>query len=172
MSTRVAKWSRRWHRWGAIVIAAPLLVVVATGLLLQLKSESDWVQPPTRRGTGGPPRLALAELLAVAAEVPEAEIQGWSDVDRIDVRPDAGVAKVRATNHWEVQIDLRTGAVLQSAARRSDWIEDLHDGSFFHPLVKLGVFLPAGVVLLALWGTGLYLFVLPHRVKRRRRERA
>jgi hypothetical protein len=67
-------------------------------------------------------------------------------------------------------VDARTGEVLQAAYRRSDLIESLHDGSYFDDGVKLWVFLPAGVVLLGLWGSGLYLFVLPVAVRWSRRR--
>lgn len=85
----------------------------------------------------------------------------WDDVDRLDVRPSKGVVKVRARSGWEVQVDAKTGEVLQAAVRRSDLIESLHDGSFFHEKVKLWIFLPAGLILAGLWGTGIYLFFLP-----------
>jgi nucleotide-binding universal stress UspA family protein len=105
----------------------------------------------------------------VAASVPEAEVASWEDVDRLDVRPDRGVVKVRSKTRWEVQIDTNTAEILQVAYRRSDLIESLHDGSFFHDKVKLWVFLPAGLILLGLWVTGVYLWLLPYLVRRRRR---
>ena len=37
--------SRKAHRWGAIAVALPFLVVIATGILLQLKKNWSWVQP-------------------------------------------------------------------------------------------------------------------------------
>lgn len=36
-----SRWNRKLHRWGAILIALPLLVVIGSGVLLQLKQESD-----------------------------------------------------------------------------------------------------------------------------------
>ena len=79
---------------------------------------------------------------------------------------------MQAKSGWEVQVDTGTGKVLQTAYRRSDTIEMLHDGSWFHDRVKLYVFLPVAFVLLGLWITGVYLFVLPYGVRwRRRRER-
>lgn len=159
--------TRRLHRWGAIAIAVPLLVVIGSGILLQLKKEFAWIQPPTMRGQGPPMTLTLDEILLIAGAEPEALIEGWDDVDRLDVRPSKGIVKVRATNQWEVQIDLATSAVLSSAYRRSDLIESIHDGSFFHSKAKLWLFLPSGVILLALWLTGLYLWALPIVMKRK-----
>ncbi len=172
LATRAARWNRKLHRIGALAIALPLAVVIGSGLLLLLKKDVAWIQPSTRSGSAAAPALPFDAILEAVRRVPEAQVAGWDDVDRLDVRPGKGVVKVRCQNRWEVQLDTSTGAVLQSAYRRSDLIESLHDGSFFHPRAKLWVFLPAGLILAALWGTGLYLFALPHLIKRRRKQRA
>lgn len=167
----INKWSRKLHRWGAILIALPLLVVICTGLLLQLKKEWVWIQPAERRGVGTTPSITFDQILTALRGVPEADVESWEDVDRLDVRPGKGMLKVRCNNDWEVQIDTATGEVLQVAYRRSDLIESIHDGSFFHASAKLWVFLPSGLVLLALWITGVYLWVLPIWAKRSGRKR-
>lgn len=160
---------RKSHRWGAIIIAAPFLLVLITGILLQLKKELPWVQPVTQKGHGREPRVSFDAILAAVQAVPEAEVTAWADIDRIDVRPKDGIVKVQCKNRYEVQIDFQSAEVLQVAYRRSDVIESLHDGSWFHDSVKLYVFLPVALIVLSLWGTGMYLFVLPHWVKWRRK---
>ena len=165
-----ANWNRKLHRWGAISIALPLAVVIGSGLLLQLKKEVAWVQPPTSSGAAEIPSISFDAILAAARSVPATKIESWADVDRLDVRPAKGIVKVRPLNsHWEIQVDTATGAVLQTAFRRSDVIEMIHDGSFFHERAKLWLFLPTGLVLLGLWVSGIYLWLLPHLVKRRRK---
>ena len=79
-----------------------------------------------------------------------------------------GVAKLRANSGWEVQVDTNNGEVLSVAYRRSDIIEQIHDGSFFSDAVKLYIFLPTGVLLILMWGTGLYLFLLPRFRKKKK----
>lgn len=153
---------RKLHRWGSILTAIPLLLIIATGVLLQFKKESVWIQPPTVRGEGKEPVIAFDEILARVKGVPEAEVAAWNDVDRLDVRPGKGVIKVRCKNRWEIQIDAKTGDVLQSAYRRSDLIESLHDGTFFSDKAKLWIFFPAAIVLLVMWVTGIWLFLLPY----------
>jgi uncharacterized iron-regulated membrane protein len=161
--------NRKLHRWGAVAVALPFLVVILTGILLQLKKQFDFVQPPEQRGTvAASTTLTLEQILATARTVPQAGIREWEDIDRIDVRPGKGMLKVVGMSRWELQLDLATGAVLQTAYRRSDLIESIHDGSFFHPIAKLGVFLPSAIVVLGLWITGIYLFLLPYRVRRNR----
>lgn len=166
------KANRLAHRWATVVVTLPLLVMLVTGMLLQWKKQSPWVQPPTQRGVGTVPSIGFDQILMAAASVNEAAIETWDDIDRLDVRPDRGVIKVRANNRWEVQIDAETGEVLQAAVRRSDLIESLHDGSFFHEGVKLWVFFPSAVALTVMLGTGVYMFVLPTISRRRRRARA
>ncbi len=154
------KLNRKAHFWGSCVCAIPVLIVIATGIVLQLKKELAWVQPPTMRGSLGNPAITFEQILNTAKTVHEAEINNWEDIDRLDVRPKKGVIKIRSKNRWEIQIDHQTGKVMQVAYRRSDLIESIHDGSFFHDKVKIGVFLPSAIVLLILWITGVYLFVV------------
>lgn len=163
---------RRLHYWLAISVALPAVIIFATGVLLQMKKQVAWVQPREHCGSGTEPVLPFERVLEIARGVPEAGVRSWDDIDRVDVRPGRGLLKVTTKSRWELQIDTATGALLQSAYRRSDLIESIHDGSFFHPAAKLGLFLPAGITLLVMLVTGLYLFGLPIWVKARRRARA
>lgn len=171
MSLRL--WGRRAHRWGSALIAGPLLLVIGTGLLLQVKKDWAWVQPATTRGsTKTPPAEAgLDRLLEAARGAEGISWGGWEDVDRLDVRPDRGIAKILGRDRMEAQVDLATLEVLQVAYRRSDLIESLHDGSWFGDAAKLWVFLPSAGVTLALWVTGIYLFMLPYASKRAKAAR-
>lgn len=164
-------WNRKLHRWGAIAVALPFLVVITTGLLLQLKKQLAFVQPPEQRTANTVPTVSMQQILDAAKAVPEAQVQDWSHIDRLDVRPSKGIVKLSTVGHWEVQIDLATGAVLQSAYRRSDLIESLHDGSWFHDAAKLWIFFPSGVIVLGLWITGIYLYLLPFRARANKRRR-
>ncbi|MEE2917310.1 MAG: PepSY domain-containing protein, partial [Candidatus Neomarinimicrobiota bacterium] len=99
------------------------------------------------------------------------EIHSWEDIDRLDVRIQAGMVKVRSKNNWEIQIDTQSGTILQQAYRRSDIIESIHDGSWFHDKVKLWIFLPTGIILLILWISGVYMLILPYTVKWKRNRK-
>jgi uncharacterized iron-regulated membrane protein len=163
--------TRNVHYWATACIALPILVIIGSGVLLQVKKEWTWIQPKELRGTGTAPVLGLEGILASVKTVPTLDVVGWNDIGRLDVRPARGMAKVSLRNGYEVQVDLGTGRVLQSAYRRSDLIESIHDGSFFAgDWSKLGIFLPAGVALLLMWVTGLWMFWLPFSVKRKRRK--
>lgn len=148
-------------------------MVVVSGVILQLKKEFAWIQPTTKKGSSGTLSLSFDEILDATRRIPEAEVQHWDDIDRVDVRPGKGMLKVRCANGWEIQLDAKTGEVLQVAYRRSDLIESIHDGSFFHDRFKLWVFLPTASVLGMLWLTGVYLFFLPYYAKwKKRRKKA
>jgi hypothetical protein len=163
--------NRKVHYWLSICVAVPVLVIFASGILLQTKKHIAWIQPTEQRGAGKSPALSLPKVLEICRAVPEAEIKTWEDINRLDVRPSRGMLKVWAKNNWEIQIDTETGAILQTAYRRSDVIESIHDGSFFHDWVKTGIFLPTGILLMILWVTGMYLFILPIWTRRRRRRK-
>ncbi len=161
--------NRKTHYWASFAIAVPMIVMIGSGLLLQMKKQWDWVQPPEQRGTGKAPVLDLEGILASVKTVPEMQVSTWDDVNRLDVRPGRGMVKVWLNNGWEVQVDLGTGAVLQTAYRRSDLIESIHDGSFFAgDWTKLGLFLPTGAVVLFLWLSGLWMWWVPFAAKRRK----
>lgn len=162
--------NRRIHYWGSFIVAIPVLIIISSGILLQMKKQWDWVQPPEIRGTGKVPVIGFDEIMATLQATPSLGVAGWDDVARIDVRADRGLAKVTINSGWEAQIDLGTGRLLQTAYRRSDLIETIHNGSFFAgDWTKLGLFLPAGVTLLALWLTGMWMWWVPFRAKWRRK---
>lgn len=164
-------WNRTLHRWGAVATALPFILVIGTGILLQVKKQVPWVQPREQRTESHAPTLTMEQIITSARAVPEAQVASWDDIDRLDVRPGKGIVKVIAKNRWELQLDLADGRVLQSTYRRSDLIESLHDGSFFSDAAKLWVFLPSGVIVLGLWITGVYLWLLPIRARAEKRRK-
>lgn len=163
--------NRKVHYWVSIFIALPLLVIAVTGVLLQIKKQWAWVQPTELKGSGKEPVVSFDRILEASRSVPEAGVTSWADITRIDVRPPKGILKVTTKTDWEIQIDTKTGEVLQSAYRRSDWIEAIHDGSFFTDWAKYGLFLPSGIGLILLTLTGAYLFWQPIGVKWRRKKK-
>ena len=167
MQIKWGKLLRKFHFWGAIVIFIPVVIVIATGILLQVKRESAW-QPPTAIGQGIEPTLSFDEIVNAATEAPEAGIGGWEDVNRLQVLAEKGIIKVRGENGWEVQVDHQTGDVLQVGYRWVNIVEEMHDGSWFHDKAKLWVFLPSSVILLMLWISGIYLIILPYWTKGQR----
>ena len=170
MSVNLRKDSRKLHRWGAILTALPFFIVVVTGLFLQVKKEFEWIQPAAVTGSISGATLPFEQILSIAGNLPELEVEGWKQIDRLDVRPNKGIIKVRSINGWEAQLDSHTGEVLKVAKRRSDLIESIHDGSWFFEGAKLWIFLPSALLITLLWLTGIYLFFYPYIARRRNRN--
>ncbi|REL30419.1 PepSY domain-containing protein [Thalassotalea euphylliae] len=167
---KFAKLNRTIHKWASLLIALPLLLVIVTGILLLVRKEFAVLQPPTQHGISSIPTLDFSTILAQTKTVEQANVTTWQDIDRLDIRPSKGVVKVRTKSSWEVQLDSQTGKVLQVAYRNSEFIEGLHDGTFFQKQANLWLMLPVAMVLLLLWLTGLYLFCIPYVKKWRRRD--
>lgn len=172
MKLNLKRLLRQIHYWLSLAVAVPAVIIFCAGIFLMLKKEIAWIQPPTASGIVSDqiPEISFEDMVVAARAHPEAQIQDWTDIDRIDLRVGKGIAKLRAKSGWEVQVDTNSGDVLSVAYRRSDLIEQIHDGSFFSDAVKLYIFLPTGILLILMWGTGLYLFLLPRLRPKRKRK--
>ena len=162
------------HYWVALLVAVPWLVVIGSGLVLQLRSEIPGVLPALERGSATVPSLTYEEVLRVASNIPELEISGWSDVWRVYTYPGNGLMEIRTKHGISAQLDAATGAVLRVAPRATDFWEDVHQGIIGrHQLnattetlfgrdkidLSLTVFLPAHVIALFVLVTGVVFFV-------------
>lgn len=154
--------NRSTHRWASIAIAIPFLVILVTGILLLLKKEVEYIQPASTKGQFNQPSISFSQILTIAKTVKVAEIDSWQAIDRLDVRPNKGIIKIRAKSHWEIQIDATTGEVLKTAFRRSDIIEQLHDASYWQDKANLWFTLPIAVIMIIISITGIILFFLPY----------
>lgn len=152
------------------MIVVPLLVVFGTGILLLTKKEFSFIQPPTTKGISTVPSISFERVLSIASAVEQAQIGSWDDIDRLDVRPGKGIIKIRSNNSIEIQIDGRSGDVLQVAMRRSDFIESIHDGTFYQKNANLWLMLPIAITALVMGITGIIMFFIPYvrRAKNRR----
>jgi uncharacterized iron-regulated membrane protein len=161
------------HKWVGICASLLVLNTAVTGIMLLVKKSVPWIQPPEVAGTA-PNEMAVSfdQILETLRSVPEAQVDSWQDVDRMDVRPGKGMLKVRCRNGWEVQVDSATGAALHSALRRSDLIEQIHDGSFYGAVVHDWIMPTFALGLLFLTGSGLFLWLEPKFRRRRAPRRA
>lgn len=147
------------HRLLAWITVLPLVVITASGILLQVKNWIPWIQPKAYKGSVTEPKVELQTILKAVSSVPEAKTLSWSDIRAIDIRPSRGVARVRTRSEYEISVDLGTGAVLQAAPRRTGFIIQIHDGSIFGELIQYGIYFPSALLTLALIGTGVTLLV-------------
>ncbi|MCP4707064.1 MAG: PepSY domain-containing protein [Planctomycetes bacterium] len=159
------------HKWVGIILSIVFLNLAVTGLLLLVKKKYDWIQPATQKGTEGnvADYITIEALFDAVLGAGHEDFQSPEDIDRIDFRPDKRIHKVISVHHnSELQIDAVTGQVLSNKTRRSDLLEQIHDGYFFGdwahdwlmPLVALGLFF--------LSASGLYLWLQPKIRKKTR----
>jgi uncharacterized iron-regulated membrane protein len=162
------------HKWLAIPLLLFMFLIGLTGLLLGWKKQTNLL-PPTQRTTATEERawISLDRIQAIARTY--IGKQGKAiEIDRIDVRPKQGVAKVRFAEHFtELQIDGKTGKILSVRQRNSDIIEMIHDGSMLDYLLGtdsdgIKLFYTTGVSLglILLSFSGFWLWINPRRMRK------
>lgn len=167
---------RNWHRLLGLILSAFLLISAITGILLALKKDVDIIQPPSQKGISKDLNTwksvaELSELATIALHQTHPD-QKDNLVDRLDVRPSKGTAKVLFKDgNWEVQIDGTTGEVKSIAKRYSDWIESLHDGSIVNDTFKLISMNLLGFGVLFMIITGLWLWYGPKRYRKAKQRK-
>jgi uncharacterized iron-regulated membrane protein len=166
----LSRLNRNIHKWLSLIFALPLLVILLSGILLLSRKEFAFIQPPTSHGQSNVPSISFAQILQQAKTVEQAEISSWDSIDRLDVRPEKGIVKVRAKSHWEIQIDSQSGEIKQVAYRRSDIIEKIHDGTLLQSNANLWLMLPTAIALLILLVTGIFLFFRPYYKRRKKSQ--
>ncbi len=167
----LARLFRDIHYWGSLVLLATTLIVASTGILLAVRKDFHQLQPVQQEGVraGLSDRPISGMLKAVNARSGFERITA-EDLDRIDIRPGDGVAKVILKDRTELQVDIHTLQVLQVGYRTSDLLEQIHSGTIVGDWGKYVLSLPTGIGLLLLWATGIYLFVLPFMARSRQKK--
>lgn len=167
---------RKIHRYSGLALLFFLLLMGFTGLLLGWKKQVPLL-PPTGKGASANAAhwLPFDTLQAKA----HAYLQGSAgqhlslELDRIDIRPDKGIAKfVYVDHYWEVQLDCTTAALLSVGKRHSDFLEQLHDFSFFdrglqtgNDIIKLVYCTLMGLALILFCISGFWLWYGPKQMK-------
>lgn len=167
---------RRFHRWLGIPLILFFFLIGITSILLAWKKKTELL-PPTLSSQREEGTWMLPNDM-VKVGVLEMESRGLdAEVDRIDIRPDKGIAKITFKKHFtEVQVDGFTGKVLSVETRHSDWIEKVHDGSIidFYTSGEEGAkltystLLSLGMILLA--SSGFYLWYYPKILRKIKRS--
>ena len=161
---------RKYHRWFGLSLAFFLFISATTGILLALKKESDFIQPPTSKGVSKDLSTwkSIEELGDIAKKAFYAAHPEYEEntIDRMDIRPSKGIVKVLfESGWWEVQVDGTSGEIKSISRRHSDWIEALHDGSIVANWFKLLTmnYLGWGVLIMII--TGIWLWYGPKQIR-------
>lgn len=178
---KILRTVRKAHRVTGITLLVFFLLVAVTGVLLGWKKNSaGWLLPTTQKGSSTTLSewLPISDLEILAQEAINNTLgQGIStELSRIDIRKNKGSLKFVYKKHfWEVQLDGQTGNLLSLAERRSDWLENLHDGSFMDDywgtkgLFKLLYTTVMGLALLLFVITGFWLWYGPKRMRQQKK---
>jgi uncharacterized iron-regulated membrane protein len=166
---------RRIHKWISIVFVFFLVVIGITAMLLAWKKELGLIpKTQTTKVENQSTWIPLEKMMEIGRTFARDSL-GKSDlIDRVDVRPDKGIAKIVFKRHFtEIQVDGYSGEVLSVSQRNSDLIEKIHDGSIFDFLMvsdsevsKITYSTLTSVVLLLLCFTGFFLWYLPKVMKK------
>jgi len=172
---------RKVHRITGATLFVIFLFVSVTGLLLGWKKHSGGLLlPKSHQGVSTDLKdwLPIDSLHRNACRVLHDSVSESLSLvtDRIDIRMDKGMVKFVFTGHyWGIQLDGATGELLHIERRRSDFIENIHDGSILDHflgtnkgLLKLIYTSTTGLALLMFTITGFWLWYGPKRIKRTR----
>lgn len=171
------RWQRKIHKYIAISTFVFMFIIAATGLLLAWKKEFKFI-PPTQKDNKTTTTLSIDKIEKIATTYILENTDLDPEVNRLDIRPRQGIAKVRFENHYsEVQVGISTGEILSVKTRTSDIIEQIHDGSIIdfvfktnnEEIKKIYVTLTClGLMILSV--TGFYLWLNPRRIKKRKKQ--
>lgn len=170
---------RKVHRTAGATLFIFFFFVAVTGLLLGWKKHSGGkILPKSYKGTSTDLKdwLPIDSLHKNACRIlhdsvsPELAL----DLERIDIRKDKGMVKFIFIDHyWGIQLDGATGNLLHIERRRSDFIENIHDGSFLDYYfntsgepIKLIYTSVMGTALLTFTITGFWLWYGPKRMRK------
>jgi uncharacterized iron-regulated membrane protein len=173
---------RKIHRTTGAVLFLGFFLVSVTGLLLGWKKNSYGIilaKSYAGKSTNPQDWLPISVLEENAKRIAREQISPDLSlkIDRIDIRPDKGMAKfVFVEGYWGVQLDCTTGEALHIERRRADFVENIHDGSILDYIfntegyLKLAYTTIMGLALLLFTITGFWLWYGPKRMKSANRE--
>jgi uncharacterized iron-regulated membrane protein len=141
---KILRVARKIHRMTGAILFVFFFILAATGLLLGWKKHSGGViLPKSFQGTSTdlkdwlPVNVLHQKAIAVVRESIALDLS--PELERIDIRPDKGMVKfVFVEDYWGIQLDGATGELLHIERRRSDFIENIHDGSVLDYLLGTG----------------------------------
>ena len=169
---KALRWLRSMHKWLGIPLIVFFLLIGVTSILLAWKKKAELLPPTLETKVESGTWILPSEMVRIG------EQEMWKlgrdpEVDRIDIRPDKGTAKVTFKTHFtEVQVDGFSGEVLSVGTRHSDWIEKVHDGSIIDfyttgdegAKLTYSTLISLGLIFLAI--SGFYLWYYPKVVRR------
>ncbi|RLD24415.1 MAG: PepSY domain-containing protein [Bacteroidetes bacterium] len=177
---RTLRLFRKVHRITGISLFFFFFFVSTTGLLLGWKKHSgELLLAKSHQGTTADLKkwLPIDSLNIIAGNILHDSVSTSlsTKIDRIDIRKEKGMVKFIYKDHfWGIQLDGATGELLNISTRRSDYIENIHDGSILdnylgtsNGQIKLIYTSIMGLALLTFTITGFWLWYGPKRIRQK-----
>ena len=175
---KILRLTRKIHRALGAFLFVFFFIVAVSGLLLGWKKHTGGVilaKSYAGKSTNPQDWLPVHVLQEKANRIAREQISPDLplELDRIDIRPDKGMVKfVFVNDYWGIQLDCATGELLHIERRRSDFIENIHDGSILDYALgmkggelKLVYTSVTGFALLTFTITGFWLWFGPKRMR-------
>lgn len=169
---------RKIHRFSASFLFLFFFLIAISGILLGWKKNSNGILlAETQIGTTTDLKqwISLDSLKKIALQTHQEIMFEKGIINRMEVRPDKGIIKFTFDNSYlGLQIDGAKGTILSSETRRSDFIEQIHDGSIVDRVLgwssgSFKVFYTSlmGFGLLVFTTTGYWLWAGPRKIRRK-----
>jgi len=168
---------RKLHRNVGIIFIGFFLLISISGFLLGLKDELG-LKPETKstNSINLSSWISIQSLDSIARTFASGELKIDPEIDRIDIRPDKGIAKILFKNNFqELQLDLESGEILSVEKRADNFIERLHDGSiidFYFTENNISTITYVSIISLSLVFmiySGYLLWANPSKIKRNKK---
>ena len=150
-----------------------MFLVGVTGLLITWKDQLQF-KPKSQESIANNRSLISLDIIKNNAIKHIENLNLSPEINRIDYRPDKGIAKVRFENHFtELQVDCYSGEIVSEKQRTADLIEMIHDGSILDYVFKnqstpiklfYSTVTSAGLMLLSF--SGFMLWLKPKQLKK------
>lgn len=174
---------RKIHRTTGAFLFIFFFFISISGILLGWKNDSNGAILPKTK-TGSTTSLAqwkhVYTLYNNACFILQDSISPTIslELNKIDIRKEKGIIKFAfIEKNWEIQLDGKTGELLQIRKRQSDFIENIHDGSILdtwfgtsNKPIKLVYTTIMGFALLLFTVSGFWLWYGPKRMRRSQRS--
>lgn len=177
--SKQTRFYRRIHKWLAVPMFLVMFVIGVTGLLLGWKKQTSLLPKTTKGQTENSSEwIKIDSLVSVARAYSRDTLKKEDEIDRIDIRPQKGIAKIVFAHHFtELQLDCKTAEIISVSTRKSDFIEKIHDGSIVDYFIKttndqfkLFYTSAASLSLILLSFSGFWLWYNPIRIRRKKKS--
>ncbi len=177
---KLLRTARKIHRTTGALLFVFFFIISITGIFLGWKKNSGgFLLSKTYSGSSTDFKvwLPMDSLYKDACRILHDSVSPnlSLELDRIDIRKNKGTVKFVFTDkYWGIQMDGATGKLLHIERRRSDFVENIHDGSILDVYfgtnggeIKLVYTSIMGLALLVFTITGFWLWYGPKRMKKR-----